>query len=200
MYDIIKYQTNIDCVELSKLILKKEPEIIKKYPPTSFSGRYGDGGTGLGNDSITSRYYHYNVLNWEGTKLFKQYIKQVYEEYTGSKDTIFVKCWSNVMRRGDQIKKHSHFSEYIKEEFYLCGHLSVQVDGTTSTFYQINEHIKEMENITGMITLFPCYVPHWTNLYKGNSERITCAFDIKSKEFYEVDIHPKARSKWVEIK
>ena len=200
MYDIRRGQTNIDCVELSKLILKKEPEIIKKYPPTGFDGTVTDGNTGLGTNSTTSRFYHYNVLNWEGTDHLRHYIKLGYETYTGLKDAIFVKCWVNIMRKGEQIKKHNHADSYIKENHYLCGHISSQVDGTTSTFYQLKDHIEKLENITGMITLFPCYVSHWTSLYNGNSERITIAFDIKSKEFYEVDIHPKARSKWVEIK
>ena len=199
MYDIRRGQTKIDCVELSKLILKKEPEIIKKYPSTGFGVTFSDGNTQLGSNSLTSRFYHYNLLNWEGTDLFKKYIKHGYEEYTGLKDTIFVKCWANVMRKGEQIKKHNHSVSFLKENNYLCGHLSVQVDGTTSTFYQLEDRIEKLENIAGMITLFPCYVYHWTSLYNGNSERISIAFDIKSKEFYEIDVHPDARSKWVEI-
>ena len=198
--NIIGYDTNIDCVELSKLFLKKEPEIIEEYPPTDFWGGITDGDTGLGTNSTTARFYHYNVLNWEGTDLLKRYIKLGHEQYTGSKDPIFVKCWINIMRKGEQIKKHFHSKVPIRENHYLCGHLSVQVDGTTSTFYQHNDRIKEIENITGMIILFPCYVPHWTNLYNENSERITCAFDIKSQEYFHDDIHPEARPKWVEIK
>ena len=88
MYDIRRGQTNIDCVELSKLILKKEPEIIKKYPPTGFDGTVTDGNTGLGTNSTTSRFYHYNVLNWEGTDHLRHYIKLGYETYTGLKDAI----------------------------------------------------------------------------------------------------------------
>tara|TARA_Y100000768_G_scaffold339216_1_gene282306 strand:+ start:189 stop:791 length:603 start_codon:yes stop_codon:yes gene_type:complete len=200
MYDIVTAQTTIDCVKLSKLILEKEPQILKEYPPTSFSGNSGDGGTGLGLDSLTSRYFHYNVLNWKGTEALKEYIKLGYEAYTKSSGPIFVKCWSNVMRKGDQIKKHRHFDNYIDKKFYSCGHVSVQVDGTTSTFYETDTCVEEVENVNGMITLFPCYVPHWTNVYEQKSERITCAFDIKFKDFFEYDVHPDARSKWVEIK
>ena len=50
-----------------------------------------------------------------------------------------------------------------------------------------------------MITLFPCYVYHWTDQYNGNSERITLAFDIKSKKLFDVDIHPDAKWSWVKI-
>tara|TARA_B100000287_G_C20359605_1_gene673213 strand:+ start:71 stop:676 length:606 start_codon:yes stop_codon:yes gene_type:complete len=200
VYHIKQLQTDIDCVELSKFLLKKEPEIIKKYPPTGYNGIPTDGNTGLGENSTTSRFYHYNVLNWEGTDLLKKYIKLGYEEYTGLKDTeIYVKCWVNVMRKGDQIKPHKHSDIDYKENDYLCGHFNAQVDGTTSTFYKLNDHVEEMKNISGNITFFPSYVSHWTNLYNGNSQRITCAFDIKSKEFFEFDTYLDARSKWVKL-
>ena len=200
MYHIKQLQTDIDCVELSKLLLKKEPEIIKKYPPTGVNGIPTDGNTGLGENSTTSRFYHYNVLNWEGTDLLKKYIKLGYEEYTGLKDTaIYVKCWVNVMRKGDQIKPHQHAHIDYKENNYLCGHFNAQVDGTTSTFYQLNDHVEKMKNISGNIIFFPSYVFHWTNLYNGNSQRITCAFDIKSKEFFEFSVDLDARSKWVKV-
>ena len=200
MYHIKQLQTDIDCVELSKLLLKKEPEIIKKYPPTGFGGKFSDGNTGLGENSTTSRFYHYNVLNWEGTDLLKKYIKLGYEEYTGLKDTaIYVKCWVNVTRKGDQIKPHQHAHIDYKENNYLCGHFNAQVDGTTSTFYQLNDHVEKMKNISGNIIFFPSYVFHWTNLYNGNSQRITCAFDIKSKEFFEFSVDLDARSKWVKL-
>ena len=202
MYKVKQIQTDINCVELSKSILKKEPEILKKYPPTGFDGNFNDGNTGLGMNSTTSRFYHYNVLDWEGTDTLKKYIKIGYEEYTGLKDfVIYVKCWVNVMRKGEQIKPHNHcYSNQLpKENHYLCGHLNVQVDGTTSTFYNLNGHIDEMKNIIGNIVFFPSYVTHWTNLYNGDSQRITVAFDIKSKEFFDVDIYPEAKSKWFKL-
>ena len=204
MYKIKQLQTDIDFIKLSELLLQKEPEIIKKYPPTGFNGMFTDGNTGLGENSTTSRFYHYNVLswNWEGTDLLKKYIKLGYEEYTGLKDTtIYVHCWYNVMRKGDQIKPHKHTPADLEytENHYLCGHFNAQVDGTTSTFYQLEDHTEKLENITGMITLFPSYVFHWTNLYNGNSQRITCAFDINSKEFFEYSINPDDRSNWVKI-
>ena len=200
MYKIKQLQTDIDFIKLSELLLQKEPEIIKKYPPTGFNGVFTDGNTGLGEDSTTSRFYHYNVLNWKGTDTLKHYIKRGYEEYTGLKNTIiYVKCWFNVMRKGDQIKPHRHAPTNFKESCYLCGHFNAQVDNTTSTFYQLDDCIEEIKNINGNIIFFPSYVAHWTNLYNGNSQRITCAFDIKSVEFFNFDTHPDSRSKWVKI-
>ena len=199
--DIIQKQTDIDCDALSNLILKKEPEIIQKYPPTGFDGEYTDGQTELGPNSLTSRFYHFNVLDWNDTDLVKEIIRSGYEAYTGVKDTpIYVKCWANVMRKGDQIKRHKHAKQYeYDEEDYLCGHISVKVDGTTSTYYQSSSDIHPFLNVNGMITLFPCYVYHWTDQYNGNSERITLAFDIKSKKLFDVNVHPDAKWSWVKI-
>ena len=115
--DIIQKQTDIDCDSLSNLILKKEPEIIKKYPPTGFNGEYTDGQTQLGSNSLTSRFYHFNVLSWDDTDLVKETIRSGYEAYTGVKDSpIYVKCWANVMRKGDQIKCHKHAKQYDYDE------------------------------------------------------------------------------------
>ena len=77
MYKVKQIQTDINCVKLSKSILKKEPEILKKYPPTGFDGNFNDGNTGLGMNSTTSRFYHYNVLDWEGTDILKNILKLV---------------------------------------------------------------------------------------------------------------------------
>ena len=38
-------------------------------------GVYSDGNTGLGLNSLTSRFYHYNVLKWWGTKVLRKEIK-----------------------------------------------------------------------------------------------------------------------------
>ena len=44
-----------------------------------------------------------------------------------------------------------------------------------------------------MITIFPCYLYQWTDQYNGNSERIPLAFDIKSKNLFDMDIHQDAK-------
>ena len=61
----------IDVNKLSKQILRNETKIIKKYPPTVGGGVYSDGNTGLGSNSLTSRFYHFNVLKWWGTKILR---------------------------------------------------------------------------------------------------------------------------------
>ena len=185
--DIIQKQTDIDCDVLTNLILKKEPEIIKKYPPTGFDGEYTDGQTQLGSNSLTSRFYHFNVLGWWGTRSLRKWIRKGYEIYNGVSGTLYVQCWANVMRKGEEIKSHNH-SQNSNTLDALSGHLCVQVDRFTSTYYQGNP----ISNENGVITFFPSSMYHWTDKYMGDSERITVAFDI-------IRDYPDARKHWIKI-
>ena len=45
-------------------------------------------------------------------------------------------------------------------------------------------------NKPGKITIFPSVLPHYTDEYKGNKERITIAFDIFVKD------HATITQKW----
>ena len=190
--------TDINVGKLAKQILRNEPKIIKKYPAKSWDYSIDfDGETGLGYNSLTSRSCHFNLLNWWGTGEVKKWIRKGYEKYSNIEGTpLYVQCWANVMRCGEQIKSHRHSEDFsIGGERFLCGHLSVQVDGSTSTYYDGTPLLNE----NGMITFFPGYVSHWTNRYEGHSERITVAFDIYNKEFFEYDMEEGAKKHWIRI-
>ena len=64
-YYIAEVMLDIDCDALSTLILEKEKEIITTYPSDS------DGSTGLGPNSLTSRFKYFNVLNWDHPEISK---------------------------------------------------------------------------------------------------------------------------------
>ena len=49
------------------------------------------------------------------------------------------------------------------------------------------------------MTFFPGYVFHWTDRYEGYGERITVAFDIYNKEFFEYDMAEGAKKHWIRI-
>ncbi len=191
---VVSLDSDINVLKLSKKILKNEPKIIKKYPPRGFNGLITDGYTGLGLGSLTSRFYHFNVLKWWGTRSLRKWIRKGYEIYNGVSGTLCVQCWANVMRNGEEIKSHNH-SENSNTLDALSGHLCVQVDRFTSTYYQGNP----ISNENGVISFFPSSMYHWTDKYVGDSERITVAFDIRSLEYFERDIYPNAREHWIKI-
>ena len=195
---IISLQTDINVNKLSKKILKNEPRILKKYPAKSADGISDfDGETGLGFNSLTSRSPHFNVLDWWGTGNLRKWIRKGYEKYNDITDSpLYVQCWANVMRKGQQIKPHSHRDgQRDPVTNFLSGNLSVCVDGSTSTYYDGSPIL----NKNGWMVFFPGHVYHWTNRYEGPGERITVAFDIYNKEFFEYDRVMGDRNHWVRI-
>jgi hypothetical protein len=53
---ILRVSTGLDTNFFKDKILKNEPKILKKYPPLNFDNEQTDGGTGLGIESLTSRF------------------------------------------------------------------------------------------------------------------------------------------------
>jgi|13_taG_2_1085334.scaffolds.fasta_scaffold04063_3 hypothetical protein len=187
----------IDHSWLSSRVLDNEKKILRKYPPTCFTkGKVSDGGTGLGINSLTSRFYHFNVLSWFGTKKLKKFIKNGYNRYNNvSNQPIFVQCWANVMRKGDKIKSHVHVPYPIDPIHSLSGNLCVKVDGSTNTYYDGTPIL----NKTNQMVFFPSSTSHWTDRYMSDSERITIAFDIRSKYWFDFDLHEDAKKHWIKL-
>ena len=197
MNRIICFQTDINVTKFAKQVLKNESKIIKRYPPKGLDGVYSDGDTGLGYNSLTSRFAHFNILNWWGTGSLRKWIRRGYENFNNIKgQPLYVQCWANVMRKGEQILPHRHsIRDGVSPIKYLCGHLSVQVDGSTSTYYQGRPVLNKL----GEMAFFPADVYHWTDRYEKDSERITIAFDIYSKEVYSDCILDEFKYHWVKI-
>mgnify|MGYP003112651993 CR=1 FL=1 len=191
---VLSMSVDVNIHRLSQQILRNEPKIINQYPPTDFNNEYSDGGTGLGLNSLTSRFFHFNVLRWWGTGTLRRNIKEGYEKFTGIKNKpIYVLCWANVMRKGDRIKPHIHDDK--SRYGNLSGHLNVKVDGSTSTYYDGTPLV----NKNGEMVLFPSTLSHWTDTYEGDDERITVAFDISFNDSFKQDIVKGAQSHWVKL-
>lgn len=180
------YLKKIDFKSLSKFLLKKKKDILKL--PTSFDNtRQSDGLTGLGNDSTTARFKHYNVLNWKNKNivLIKKAIRMLHNEALNQLNLpvpkeIYIQCWVNIMNKGQKIKCHSHG---YTPNIYLGGHICVQCDNT-STYYvnpvqQLDiAYTYKSKNEIGKITMFQGHLPHYTDEHNTEKERITLAFDI----------------------
>jgi len=177
--------TGVDFTKIKDIVLSKEKDIISKYQLNKSKVNI-DGYTGLGPNSLTSRYDSYNCLLWEEEeiqKLKKQilinYIKFL-KDVNVEREPTRIQCWANVMRKGDQIGKHLHS---IDEWSYLSGNVTVACV-ESSTIYidpinQINDSREYVsENKVGTISYFQQNIPHYTTKHMGDSERITLAFDI----------------------
>ena len=180
---------------IKNTILKKEKEIIKKYPFVD------DGNTGLG-DSLTSRFPHFNLLEWPEMvdiknsirKTHNKFLKLINEDYNIE---LFSQCWANVMRKGDVIKKHSHYNSNYT---YLGGHICIQ-SNNTSTHY-VDPYTKEIfssKNEFGKITLFPNWIEHYTDEVVDNKLRIPIAFDLINEVTFKEDIYNNMKHHWIKL-
>lgn len=180
-YTIGEKQLRIDVKSLEKLILEKEQEIIQQYPGDN------DGNTGLGPDSLTSRFKYFNVLLWDHdvVRELHQEIKRFHKQFTTSlfgltyrHPQIRIRCWANVLRKNQKIKKHFHSNH---PHTYLGGHLSVKCVDTQTVYcnpYGSLDYDYYSDNTPGKLSLFPNYIPHYTTPNKSDEPRITIAFDL----------------------
>jgi hypothetical protein len=170
--------------DIGCLVLNKEKEILNQFQGTN------DGYTGLGENSLTSRFENFNVFTWN--HILIDYLKQeIFSRYLDFLESVgaprrkvWIQCWANVMRDGQSIAPHLHG---VHPYTYLGGNLVIACNSTSTIFVnpinQINEPVGyESVNEPGKLTLFQNCIPHYTTKHTGSQERITIAFDLIVEE------------------
>ena len=185
--------TTVNFKKIAKVILAKEKSMLKSSSKKqSFIGPFlevgaTDGYTGLGKKSLTSHYASYNLLDLKHPEI-KKLKKAILVSHARFLEALkiplypelYIQCWANVMRKGEQIKPHIHS---VLPDSYLGGQINVQVQDT-STWYinpvnQINDpELYESKNEVGKLTFFQNCVPHYTDKQVSDTPRITIAFDL----------------------
>lgn len=157
--------------------INKEKELLNKYSYDS------DGDTKLGENSITSRFSKYNLLNFLEMSFLKDIIKQKYFELIKKLNVeldkpAYIQCWFNIMRKGEQIKKHKHTNNKNSGRV-MCGNICVNVKNS-HTYYEppLLEDVIKIKNKNNQIVFFPSWLEHYTDEVKSDYERITIGFDI----------------------
>ena len=185
---------DIDTNSLSEFLLSKEKEVKKLPTSVDRSGAETDGYTGLGSNSTTAKFQHYNILTWshpEITKLRSNIAKKLlqYNSECGVKtpNVIYIICWYNVLRFGQKIKPHHHS---LDPNCYLSGHFNVQVNDTSTVYMspvnQLNDpDMVDIKNIPGELTLFPSHIFHYTTPHYSFKPRITIAFDLNLNKLHD---------------
>ena len=88
------------------------------------------------------------------------------------------------MKKGQKILPHIHDIDSV---CYLGGHITVQCEDTyTGYINPVNQislpDVHKSKNKVGKLTLFPNYLPHFTNEHNGDQNRITIAFDLMTRK------------------
>ena len=188
----VKDYINID--NLSQVILSNEKNIIEKYPS------HNDGNTGLGENSLTSRYPYFNLFQWKDLNV-KEVVRKTHDKFIDllgyDNLNLYGQCWANVMRVGEQIKKHSHYNDTLT---YLGGHICVQTKDTYTHYINpFTKKIYSSKNEIGKITLFPNWIEHYTDKHISPKERITVAFDLFDEKFYNTIVENEMQSHWEKL-
>jgi len=165
-------------------LIANEQRIIDTYPPNR-----DDGGTGLGIDSVTSRFARYNLLQFgnelpELNDLYKfiqiSYLNYIHYHHSHIRD-INIVCWYNVMRQGDKINEHAHG---IDPYTYLSGNIHLD-NYKTKTYYKSSidkDLIIPIDNIKGNIAIFPGHIKHYTDEHTESNLRVSIGFDLHLNE------------------
>lgn len=176
-YQYYIYEEDVnDIVSVSKLetiIKEKAVDIIKTTPPL------GDGQTGLGPHSLTSRFMNYNLLQWKEIPEIKEAITKVVYNFLDKinkpQDFIYGVSWANIMEKGKHIKEHRHA---CNQDCYLGAHLSVKTNQTSTVYINpITGTHEIIPNKEGYLTIFSNWIPHYTTNVI-DKERITIAMDL----------------------
>ena len=183
-FTLANAQIDIDLDKLKDLILEKEVEIKEK-----FVSDLNDGKTGLGTDSLTARFKYFNVLKWNSSECKKLHesIREIHTKYYdtlvgGDIPPLKIRCWANVLRKGEFIDKHSHSHH---PHTYLSGHFCVSATNTSTNYIPPYTDWGDdiiVKNNPGELTLFPTWLPHYTTKTEVDEPRITIAFDIVPSE------------------
>lgn len=176
--------------DLSRTVLEKENRIKRDHRPARVAGEENI------RDSLTSRYYAFNVLTWPepcAQDLLK-FLRASYRDMLDHmpllrREKVYIQCWANTVRKGESIKIHNHGGPGS----YFSGNLPLQVHQPRSSFthYSLTataqtaagsaEQRLSIDNQPGKLTIFPSDIYHYTDPWPHDEVRITVAFDIVSR-------------------
>lgn len=188
--------------DLARLVLEYEEEIKRRHRPARVGGEEDI------EDSLTSRYYAFNVLTWPepAAQALKRFLKAGYLEMLGlmplvRRERTYIQCWANTVRRGENIRIHNHGDRAS----YFSGNLSVQVEDPERSFTHFTME-REAEaacerysvpNLPGRLTIFPSWVYHYTDPWPHDAVRISIAFDIVNQEIFERQARYRVARKYI---
>ena len=153
-----------------------------------------------GKDISLSRYRFFNNEFWHRPiiKSLENEIKEYVLKYLNYQllevpNDLYISAWINVMRKEQKIDIHQHDHT---EHSFISGNICVTTQNTKThyinpfNYFTLKKQAHHSDNLPGKVTIFPSTLPHYTDQYEGDKERITIAFDIFVKD------HTTITEKW----
>ena len=173
-----------ECESWNEYLLEQEIVLLDKYRTT-----VGDGATGLGATSITSRYSDFNILKFDfhGVPKLKTEILngiRTLLRVSGNswQETLYANSWFNVLRQGEAMQ--THFHGYHKNTLYGF-HITINATETFTSYYhpiKYQEEVFHVPNKIGYLTLFPNFIPHSVSVNRKVTPRISIAGDTTGQD------------------
>ena len=169
------------CEEWNEYLLEQEEVLLDKFRTSP-----GDGSTGLGGLSITSRFRNFNLLEFDFVhvdalkKALYDGMETIFSvsDNTSYSTTLNVNSWFNVLRQGEEMQ--THFHGYHKNTLYAF-HVSIAAKKTFTTYFhpiKYQEQRFHVPNKIGYLTLFPNFIPHNVSPNRYEIPRVSIAGDI----------------------
>lgn len=175
-----KFDNDNTINDIKKFLIKKEKDIISSIPYDY------DGTTNLNPNSVTGRFSHYNLFDFNqecsGLNNLFEFFKNSYLEYIFTEELVpretEIVCWFNALRKGEKVHEHNHGAG---NDVYLSGNFILE-DHQTKTHYKCpydRDIIISIPNLKGILTIFPSFVYHYSDTYEDEGIRHSIAFDIR---------------------
>ena len=172
-----------ECERIADLVLSREEEVLK-IPNTNTRTDY----TGL-----TGKYYDFNWLPWIVEELEIDVPNRLLSlEPFQNYNTLWVQCWSNVLRQGEGLNMHNHGNDGEINDF-LPAHVFIAGNPNTGTYYK--ELNITMPSTRGNLHIFNPFDEHKVVLNTHSTPRISLAMDIwytlhELPNIYEIHRNP----------
>lgn len=188
-----KYENKDNLKIMKSWILENESVIIEKHK----SKEKHDGGTGLGEKSLTANFIYFDLFyetrNIDAFVDYKKFVESEYRKFCKElkikDEKCFIISWANVAKNKQKIHKHNHGATHYA---YLSGNCHLDNYETETIYHNPYDHNVRytVPNVEGGLTLFPSYLYHSSTEHKEKNDRISVAFDILVEE-----ISPKPESR-----
>ena len=182
-YVILESQLNdTNLILLREEILNREKQITDGRNISKSRYRFFD-----------KNFWHKPIIQSLENEIKEHVIKYLGYQLLDVPNELYIQSWVNVMRNDQSIDIHQH--DYTEHSF-ISGNICITTQDTKThyinpnNYFTLNKQAHHSENIPGKITIFPSALPHYTDEYKGDKERITIAFDIFVKD------HKTITQKW----
>jgi hypothetical protein len=179
--------------EVAELVMAHEDKLKRDNPEAFLTA------TQAMPDSLTARWYSYNVLRWDGQAIEKlrQFFHQSYLSYISEiehfqRQTAYIQCWANTNRRNEYFKPHMHSRLDLMSGF-VTGNFAVRITDYQNSFTHYSLRMPpgtklptdtvrhSIMNVPGLLTIFPGALTHFTDPWLRDEPRISLAFDINPK-------------------